>query len=97
MLAIQRCFECNGVFANCARRPGTTDGPGVPNTDLIIYVSGDCTGSAPGVLAFASSCELEDELDRLVYVHSIDGLVSSGLSCCWPSPFPFRGLRWRLQ
>ncbi len=68
MFFIQRCVECNDEFDDCAPRPGTTDGPGVPDTDIIIYVSGDCTGTASGVLAFASSCEMEDELDRLVYV-----------------------------
>lgn len=74
MFTTQRCFECNGVFANCATRPGSTDGPGVPDSDIIIYVSGDCTDTASGVLAFASSCEMEDELDRLdkrIYIHYI--------------------------
>ena len=37
------------------------------NTDLIIYVSADCTGEPSGVLAFASACELESVLDRLVH------------------------------
>lgn len=63
----QRCVECNGDFATCATRPGTVDGPGVDNTDLIIYVSSDCSSPdiSSGVLAFASACELESVLDRL--------------------------------
>ncbi len=68
---MQRCVECNnGGFSNCDTRNGTVDGAGVPNTDLIIYVSADCTDTSSGTLAFASSCELENELDRSVSRHS---------------------------
>ena len=42
------------------------------DTDLIIYVSAVCTDDDIefGVLAFASACELENELDRSVSRHS---------------------------
>ncbi len=49
-------------MSNCTTRPGSVDGPGVPDTDLIIYVSAlDCR---PGILAFANACQMESELDR---------------------------------
>ena len=64
---MQICIECeDGPFSNCDIRPGTMNGPGVPDTDLIIYVAANCTGSPPSRLAFAGACELENELDRLV-------------------------------
>ena len=60
----QRCVECNGSADTCGTRPGTIDGPGVPDADLIIYVAADCTGRPNGVVAFAGACQLESELDR---------------------------------
>ncbi len=69
---MQRCVECNDDDNSCDTRPGTVDGAGVPNTDLIIYVSAVCTETEVegGLLAFASCCELENELDRSVSRHS---------------------------
>ncbi|XP_064398693.1 leishmanolysin-like peptidase isoform X2 [Halichondria panicea] len=63
---LKRCVECNnGSVSNCTTRPGSVDGPGVSDTDLIIYVSAiDCSPFGPGIFAFASSCQLESELDR---------------------------------
>ena len=65
---IQRCVECNGSPTNCNTRPGSTDGSGVPNADIIVYVSattlgGFCSG---GTIAFAGACQLESTLDRYI-------------------------------
>ncbi len=39
VIKLQRCVECNtGNVSNCTTRPGSVDGPGVPDTDLIIYM-----------------------------------------------------------
>ncbi len=64
--SLQRCVECNnGSVSNCTTRPGSVDGPGVPDTDLIIYVSAfDCSSFGSSVVAFASACQMESELDR---------------------------------
>ena len=66
VIKLQRCVECNiGSVSNCTTRPGSVDGPGVPDTDLIIYVSAsDCSSFASSVVAFAGACQLESELDR---------------------------------
>ncbi len=66
VIKLQRCVECNnGNVSNCTTRPGSVDGPGVPDTDLIIYVSAfDCSLRFPGALAFASACQMESVLDR---------------------------------
>lgn len=65
---IQRCVECNGAAETCATRPGSVDGNGNPDTDLVIYVSTSLGGGicAPGsgVIAFAGACQLESVLDR---------------------------------
>ncbi|XP_064398674.1 leishmanolysin-like peptidase isoform X2 [Halichondria panicea] len=63
---LKRCVECNnGSVSNCTTRPGSVDGPGVPDTDLIIYVSAfDCSSFGSSVVAFASACQMESELDR---------------------------------
>ena len=67
---LQRCVECNGdqSAATCATRPGSVDGNGIPDTDLVIYVSTSLDGGtcAPtsGVIAFAGACQLESVLDR---------------------------------
>ena len=63
---MQRCVECDGSPDDCDTRPGSTDGSGVPNADVVVYVGattfgGFCSG---GVIAFASSCQLESTLDR---------------------------------
>ncbi len=67
---MQRCVECNnGGSSNCDTKDGSEDGLGVPDSDLIIYVSAVCTASNSGTLAFASSCEQENVLDRSVSHH----------------------------
>ncbi|XP_064398055.1 uncharacterized protein LOC135344730 isoform X3 [Halichondria panicea] len=76
---LKRCVECNDDDNSCDTRPGTVDGAGVPDTDLIIYVSAVCTDTEVegGLLAFASCCELENELDRP---------IAGYINFC-PSPF----------
>ena len=65
---MQRCVECGGSFATCDTRPGSVDGSGVPDADVVIYVGASLAGGicSPGslVIAFASSCQLENTLDR---------------------------------
>ena len=65
---MQRCVEYGGSFAICATRPGSVDGSGVPDADIIIYVGTSLAGGTcspdSGVIAFASSCQLENTLDR---------------------------------
>lgn len=36
----------------------------MPDTDLILYVSADCSDLPGGAAALASACQLESELDR---------------------------------
>lgn len=41
------------------------DGLGVPNTDLVVYISVDnCSDRNENTLAYASSCQLESNQDR---------------------------------
>ena len=64
---MQRCVECGGSFSNCVTRPGSVDGSGVADADIIIYVGSVSEGTCsefPGVIAFASTCQLENTLDR---------------------------------
>ena len=65
---LQRCVECGGSAETCATRPGSVDGNGIPDTDIVIYVSTSLAGGtcAPGsgVIAFAGTCQLESVLDR---------------------------------
>ena len=62
-------MECNnGLPADCETLPGSVDGSGVADADIIIYVgaslfAGICSPTS-GVIAFASSCQLESTLDR---------------------------------
>ncbi len=60
----QECVECNTDPATCTTRPTTVRGAGVPNTDLIIYVSINCSDAPSGVVAFAGACQMESQLDR---------------------------------
>ena len=65
---LQRCVECNENFSTCATPPGSVDGNGIPNADLVIYVGtsladGICSPTS-SVIAFASACQLENTLDR---------------------------------
>ena len=65
---LQRCVECDGNFSTCATPPGSVDGSGIPNADLVIYVgtslaNGICSPTS-SVIAFASACQLENTLDR---------------------------------
>ena len=59
---LQRCVECKGSDS-CDTRPGTEDGAGIPNADMVIYVSTKPCQSE-GTLAFAGSCQLEKTYDR---------------------------------
>ena len=63
LLILQRCVQCNNNAPNCETMG--LDGPGVNNTDYILYVGANsgfpCGGS---VLAFANLCQMESTLDR---------------------------------
>ena len=65
---LQRCVECDGSSATCDTRPGSMDGNGVADADIIIYVGASLFGGicspTSGVIAFASTCQLENTLDR---------------------------------
>ena len=68
IIIMQRCVECGGSFANCATRPGSVDGSGIADADIVIYVGtslagGTCSPTS-NVIAFASACQLENTLDR---------------------------------
>jgi hypothetical protein len=68
VVTMQRCVECGGDSATCATQSGSVDGSGVADADVVIYVGtslagGDCSPTS-GVIAFASSCQLESTLDR---------------------------------
>lgn len=61
---------CNGSSDTCDTRPGSMDGVGV-DADIIVIVGttvsgGICSTTATGVIAFASSCQLENTFDRYV-------------------------------
>ncbi len=77
-LCTQGCTECNGNFPNC--QEVFTDGSGVDDADIVIYVSADpdppC-GPTSGVLAFAGSCQLEAMLDRYVRTCAVSSLCCS--------------------
>ena len=64
-LILQRCVQCNGNAPNCETIG--SDGPGVNNTDYILYVgtnpASPCSANG-GVLAFANLCQMEAALDR---------------------------------
>ncbi len=69
----QGCTECNGVNTPPNCQEAFTDGSGVDNADIVIYVSADPAppcGPASSDLGFAGSCQLEDVLDRYVYTCS---------------------------
>ena len=63
-LNLQRCIQCNNNAPNCETMG--LDGPGVNNTDYILYVGTNPGGSCffGGVLAFANLCQMESTLDR---------------------------------
>ena len=74
IIFLQRCRQCNGntVFnfdANCEEIG--SDGNGVDNT-FSLYISATTSGSCPvsvgsgSTLAFAGTCEMEDDFDRSV-------------------------------
>ena len=64
LFILQRCVQCNNNAPNCETIG--SDGPGVNNTDYILYVGTDPGGSctSQGVLAFANICQMEATLDR---------------------------------
>ena len=70
LLTIQRCAECNGarVLSSCTETG--SDGAGV-DASFLLYVSAKTAGSCPtrqtseGMVAYAGSCGMEDEYDRL--------------------------------
>ncbi|XP_019850942.1 PREDICTED: leishmanolysin-like peptidase [Amphimedon queenslandica] len=59
---LQRCVECNGDSSNCVE--AYSDGPGLKDTDLALYVYGTADHCEPGVVAYAAACQLEDQYDR---------------------------------
>ena len=63
-LNLQRCVQCNNNAPNCETMG--LDGPGVNNTDYILYVGTNPGSSCAfgGVLAFANLCQMESTLDR---------------------------------
>ena len=70
-IALQRCRECNDNSVSgvddCSE--SGTDGPGADST-FVLLVSAKTEGSCPvsagsgSTLAFAGSCEMEDDYDR---------------------------------
>ena len=66
----QQCTECNGDISTCTPT-GPDDGEGVADADFVLYVTAiqelPCDNFFE-VLAFASACEMEEELDR--YMHN---------------------------
>ena len=71
---LQQCLQCNG--ANLCPNPqvGTPaqNGPGVSNTDFVLYISANQTAcpslppdpNQPTTVAFAGHCQLESTIDR---------------------------------
>ncbi|XP_019850941.1 PREDICTED: leishmanolysin-like peptidase [Amphimedon queenslandica] len=59
---LQRCVECNGDRSNCVE--AYSDGPGLEDTDLALYVYGVSLFCGASTIAYASSCQLEDQYDR---------------------------------
>lgn len=67
-------MQCDGDPSTC--ETNGTNGPGVTDADMVIYVSGiDVVGqcittsgvAATSILAFAVPCQLEGGLDRYYY------------------------------
>ena len=63
-MCLQRCYECGGSedINDCSPRPGSQDGAGIPNADIVIYVRTE--PCRRGTLASAGACQLEKQLDR---------------------------------
>ena len=64
-------MECSGSSLTCETQSGSVDGPGIADSDVVIYVStsladGVCGGDS-STIAFANSCQLESTLDRYNY------------------------------
>ncbi|XP_011410372.1 PREDICTED: leishmanolysin-like peptidase [Amphimedon queenslandica] len=59
-----RCAQCYGSLdiSNC--NITGTDGPGVSNTDFVLYVTGVEENCGEGTIAYATSCQMEDQYDR---------------------------------
>ena len=64
-LYLQRCVECDGsnMTDDCVTRGGTADGAGIPDADMVIYVS-TLPCDSPYTIAFAGACQLESKYDR---------------------------------
>uniref|UniRef100_A0A1X7TD26 Leishmanolysin-like peptidase n=1 Tax=Amphimedon queenslandica TaxID=400682 RepID=A0A1X7TD26_AMPQE len=58
---LQRCVECNGDSSNCVE--AYSDGPGLEDTDLALYVYGITFNCEGGTIAYAAACQLEDQYD----------------------------------
>jgi leishmanolysin-like peptidase len=75
---LQQCLQCNGVDGcnNGNPQVGTPaqNGPGVANTDFVLYISANQTAcpplppdpNQPTTVAFAGHCQLESTIDRPV-------------------------------
>ena len=70
-ITLQACRRCTGNTVDTCGAAGS-DGPGVSNTDYILYVSAVmnsiCGTGGSGTVAFASHCQLESAFDRCVHV-----------------------------
>ena len=59
-------MECNGDSSNCVE--AYSDGPGLEDTDLALYVYGVTFNCGGGTIAYAAACQLEDQYDRYDYL-----------------------------
>ena len=70
---IQACSECYGSSRNC--QTTGSDGPGVKDTDFVLYVSAINTATCAGsTIAYASSCHQEDTFDRYNVMYTLIAL-----------------------
>ncbi|XP_011406415.2 PREDICTED: leishmanolysin-like peptidase [Amphimedon queenslandica] len=65
---LKACIQCNGNSNTCTKTG--SDGSGISNADMILYVSAVVAGSCGGgsgstsTIAFATTCQMESALDR---------------------------------
>ena len=62
---MQACSQCNGNGSGTCETIGS-DGPGVNNTDFVLYVSSinPPVGCSGNTIAFAGACQMEAQYDR---------------------------------
>ncbi|KAE8581715.1 hypothetical protein XENTR_v10024914 [Xenopus tropicalis] len=77
---LQQCRVCSETQWHCGPS-GPPDGPGIPDTDFVLYVSAMTTErcSQENIVAYAAYCQLEAEMDRPIagYANLCPNMIST--------------------